>query len=649
MARQVDDLAYNSSDVRVPMPPYCSPFRRLLFLLFIPATFLPATRADLTAPSHQGEAAGLIRQYCWNCHGDRGTRGGINFTTRISADGLALDAAFWRRVLHSLEDRSMPEDADRRNFTEVERQHLVLGIRQSLRNPDEAKLAPDPGPVQLRRLTQYEYASTLRDLLGVEAKSESLPADDGGRSLDPDVANMGLSPFVLNSYLNVAQDALDRAPRARVVLAEPSGKLTGREAARKVLEKLLPLAYRQPVEPTDLEHSLKLFDLVDGVGRPYEESLKITLSGVLASPRFLLHIERPRTGDGPQRVEDYNLASRLSYFIWSSMPDDELLRLAAQGKLADDKVVAQQVRRMLRDPKAKALAENFGLQWLGLRRLRQPVKFQQPSAVDTAQPLRAAMQDEAALFLDSVFRGNGSLLTLFDANYTFANEDLARNYGLPNVRGAQFRRVPVPPERSGGVLTLGGVQVVTAIGARTSPVVRGRWVTEVLLGDPTSPGFYETCRVSKDDNAPQGAKLRARLDDNRSDAKCAICHDRFDPPGLALENFDALGRWRTEAAGQPIDATARLANGATLAGPAGLKQVLLATGKDALVRNLTERMFAFALGRDLEPTDRPVIRQICDALAKDNYRASTLIAEITRSLPFTYRRPEKPEGVVLAP
>ncbi len=625
-----------------------SPRIRLsLLLCVVLPPFIPAARAQLAAPSHQDEAVTLIRQYCWNCHGDRTSRGGINFTSRVSADGIALDPVFWRRVLRVIEDRSMPEDAERKKFTEVERQHLVLGIRQSLRNPDLSRLAPEPGPVQLRRLTQYEYASTIRDLLGVTSKSDKLPADDGGRGLDPDVANMGLSPFVLNSYLNVAQDALDRAPRDRVVLAEPSGKLSGREAARKVLQVLLPRAYRRPVEAEDLEHSLKLFDLVDGVGRPYEDTLKITLSGVLASPRFLLHIERPQVGEGPQRVDDYNLASRLSFFIWSSMPDEELLRLASQGRLADDKVVAQQVRRMLRDPKAKALAENFGLQWLGLRRLRQPVRFQQPSAVDTAQPLRAAMQDEAVLFLDSILRDNSSLLTLFDANYTYVNEDLARHYGLKGVKGPQLRRVAVPPERSGGVLTLGGVQVVTAVGARTSPVLRGKWVTEVLLGEPASPGFYESCRISRDDNAPQGAGLRARLEANRQDASCAICHDRFDPPGLALENFDNLGRWRTAVADQPIDNTARLAGGATISGPAGLKQALLATGKEVLIRNLTERMLAFALGRELEPTDQPVVRQICDALAKDNFRASTLVAEITRSLPFTHRRPEKTAAVVL--
>ncbi len=632
--------------------PRPSPLRLTLPSIFalLAAASPTVLHAQLTAPSHQAEAGAMIRQYCWNCHGDRSSRGGINFTTRIGDDGLAADPAFWRRVLRTLEDRSMPEDADRKKFTEVERQQLVLGIRQSLRNPDLAKLTPDPGSVQLRRLTQYEYACTLRDLFGVDAKSDSLPADDGGRGLDPDVANMGLSPFVMNSYLNVAEDALDRAPRNRIVLAEPSDpadKVSRRAAAKKILEVILPRAFRRPVSADDLEHSLKLFDLVDGVGRSYDESIKLTLSGVLASPRFLLHVELPRTGDGPQRVEDYNLASRLSYFIWSSLPDEELLRLASQGKLADDKVVAQQVRRMLRDPKARALSENFGLQWLGLQRLKLPVRSTTtPGPADEALALRAEMHEEAVLFLDSILRSNTSLFTLFDANYTFVDETLARNYGLKPVKGTQFRRVSTPPERSGGVLTLGGVQVITAIStatsARTSPVRRGRWVTEALLGEPASPGFYDSCRISRDDKAPQGPVLRAKLDDNRHDATCAICHDRFDPAGFALENFDALGRWRTEVAGQPIDASARFPGGPAFSGPAGLKQVVLAD-KALLVRNLTERMLAFALGRDLEITDRPVVKQICDALAKDNYRASTLVYEITRSLPFTHRRPEKAE------
>jgi hypothetical protein len=628
------------------------PPRSLSLRVIFPASLLAllsasSTHAQLSAPSHQAEAAGLIRQYCGECHGERATRGGVNLTGHTNAGGIVPDTAFWQRALKVIEDRSMPEDPERHHFTEVERQHLVLGLRQGLRNPDPATLIPDPGPAPLRRLTQYEYTSTMRDLLGVLPKAEYLPADDSG-SADPGADNMGLSPFIMNRYLSAAQEALDRVPHDRVILAEPSDRLARREAARKILQVLVPRAFRRPVAAADLEHSLKLFDLVDGVGRTYEDSVKVTLSGVLASPRFLLHIEQPKTGDGPQRIDDFSLANRLSYFLWSSMPDDELLRLAGQGRLGDDRVVAEQVRRMLRDPKARALAENFGLSWLEIRRLRPPTPVELQPANAENRAVREAMQEEAVLFLDSVLRDNTSLLTLFDANYTFVNETLARHYGMKRVVGPQLRRVIAPPERRGGVVTLGGVQAMTAADTRTSPVRRGKWVTEALLGEPASPGFYEVCRVSPDNNAPQGVALRAALDDNRRDAKCAVCHDRFDPPGLVLENFDGLGRWRTTTAGQPIDNSARLSDGTVVAGPDGLKHILLTTEKDHVIRNLTERMLAFALGRELEPADQLAVQQICTALAKDNYRASTLVNEITHSLPFTHRRPEKIESAAVA-
>lgn len=550
--------------------------------------------ASLAQSTYEKQLQPLLQQYCGSCHMGRSGRGGVNFSTRGADGDFAKDPAFWYRSINALENRSMPENAQRLNFTEVKRQELIQLIRRQLRNPDLAKLAKDPGPAPLRMLTQYEYASAMRDLLGVtDLPLSRLPGDSG--SLIPRAPGEapGISTSLLSRYMDVAEEVLDALPRERIVTIEPSEKITRSQAARQILVPIQTRAFRRPASQEDTDRLMNLFGRIEELGKPFDETLKITLTGVLASPKFLSHIEQPNRDKTPQPIDQVDLAARLSFFIWSSLPDEPLLRLAESKQLADPAIFEQQVRRMLADPKAHALADNFAVQWLGIGRLRSGSSPTTRSATQPAASLTpeqsAALVGQAVQLIDPVFREDLSLLSLL--------------------------------EKDGGILSLGAVHVTTAAGPRTSPPRRGKWVLETLLGESVSPGLYSTCCIQKDQPGPDPAALRAALEAARSQAECAVCHDRIDPPGLLLERFDALGRVRDAA----VDI-------------APLRGSLLAK-KNEFTRNLVERMLAFALGRAIEPCDQPSVAEICQRLGANDYRSSVLILEIAKSYPFNYRRP----------
>ena len=396
---------------------------------------------------------------------------------------------------------------------------------------------------------------------------------------------------------------------------------------------------------SDLEPFLKLFDAADARGEDYADSVRLALKGVLVSPWFLFRVESDRDSatTTPWEVDDYELASRLSYFLWSTMPDDELFLYAGLGVLHEPHVLDAQVTRMLADPKSKALAESFGTQWLGVRELLtnrnpDPVRFPKFNA-----QLRFSMYDEAVAFVDSVFRDNAPLTTLLDSDYTFVNDWLAEHYGINDRvgggdgKGEVMRRVKLSDPSRGGVLSLGAVLTVTSYPLRTSPVLRGKWVLEQVLGDtppPPPPGVPE---LPKDDAKIGGLTLRQQLELHRKSTQCASCHNRMDPLGFGLENFDAVGRWRSDVAGEAVDSSGVMPTGESFKGPAELKKVLLGR-KQQFVRNLAEKMLGYALGRGPEYYDQPTVQEICDAVARDGYKSSTLVRQIVMSYPFRYRR-----------
>ena len=319
------------------------------------------------------------------------------------------------------------------------------------------------------------------------------------------------------------------------------------------------------------------------------------------------------------------------------MPDDELFRVTHAGTLRRPAVLEAQVRRMLGDPKARAFAENFAGQWLRVDELRTSAEPDAKVFPDYTPALRDAMLAEPVEFFHALVRENGSLLRLLDADYTYANEPLARLYGLDGVKGDAFRRVALKDRNRGGVATMGAVLALTSYPRRTSPVLRGKWILDQLLGTPPPPPPPLIKSLPRDDAPKGGLTLRQQLEKHRTKAECAGCHKRMDPLGFGLENFDAIGRWRAEIAGQAVDASGEMVSGEKFSGPAELKALLLKR-KDVFARNVTEKMLAYALGRGLEYYDTPVVKQISRSVQRDGFRSGTLVAEIVKSLPFQYRR-----------
>jgi len=410
--------------------------------------------------------------------------------------------------------------------------------------------------------------------------------------------------------------------------------------AREILERLARRAYRRPVSPQEVDDLVRLVELAQERGEPFERGIQVALKAILVSPQFLFRIERdPAPGDGEpvHRISPYELASRLSYFLWSSMPDEELFEAAERGDLFEPDVLEQQVRRMLRDPKAKALAKNFAGQWLELRNLElvAPDPKRYPSFDDS---LREAMRRETELFFEHILREDRSVVELLDAGYTFLNERLARHYGIEGVEGGEFRRVELESGRRGGVITHASVLTVSSYPTRTSPVLRGKWLLDNILGAPPPPPPPGIPELDEEQIGITGT-LREQLEQHRANPNCAVCHERMDALGFGLENYDPIGAWRTQQGKFPVDSSGKLPGGRSFDGPAGLKRLLVEDKQD-FARRLTEKMLIYALGRGLESYDKPVVEKIMRRLAAAGYRFSQLILEIVQSPPFQMRRAE---------
>jgi hypothetical protein len=399
-------------------------------------------------------------------------------------------------------------------------------------------------------------------------------------------------------------------------------------AVRKIVSDLARRAYRRPVTDMEVEELVGLVALVQKDGDSFEEGLCLAIQRMLVSPHFLFRAEK-----APQ-LTPHELATRLSYFLWSSMPDGELSRAADEGKLTQPEVLEAQVRRMLKDPKARALVENFGGQWLRTRALEShtPDRNRFPEFTDYT---RMSMRRETELFFGHVLREDRPVTDFLDADYTFLNQRLAEFYGIPKVKGHEFRKVELAGSR-GGVWRQASVLTVSSYGNRTSPVLRGKWILETLLNSPPPPPPPDV-PVLDEKEVGRSVSLREQLEKHRANAACASCHARMDPLGLALENFDAIGRWREKDGKLPINASATLADGRTVAGPDGLVSILK-TDRDAFANCLTEKMLIYALGRGLDRGDRKTVKAIAQRIAREDYRFFSLVLGIVRSEPFRTRK-----------
>jgi mono/diheme cytochrome c family protein len=607
--------------------------------LFIAAIFL--TPAAARSADFAKDIRPVLETYCFKCHGAEKAKAGVKLHEAADIAALYRDPVMWDKVLTEIRNEDMPPD-DKPQPTKPERERVIAWLERALTDPDVNAMPRDPGRPFLHRLSKLEYNNTIRDLLGVDTHpADFFPPDGGGGGgFDNNSATLFTPPVLVEKYLATAAKLLADAKPERIIVARPAGAVTKADAARQCISRFVGRAFRRPVEAGDIDLLLRLFAQADARGESFDDAVRFALRGVLVSPHFLFRVETPR-GPQPQPVSDYELASRLSYFLWSSMPDDELFRLAYAGKLRDPAVLMAQTKRMLRDPKARALAENFAGQWLRVDELETTAQPDAGKFPEYTHALRDAMRAEPVEFFHALLREDGSLLRLLDSDYTYANETLAKHYGLDGVSGPAFQRVPLKEHTRGGVTTMGAVLTLTSYPRRTSPVLRGKWILEQILGTPPPPPPPLIKSLPDSDKPKDGLTFRQQLEQHRKDDNCAGCHKRLDPLGFGLENFDAIGRWRTQIRDQPVDASGQMVTGEKFTGPAELKTILLKR-KDEFARNVTEKMYAYALNRGLEYYDVPTVRHTAKILASADYRVDTLILEIVKSYPFQYRRGTAP-------
>jgi len=477
-------------------------------------------------------------------------------------------------------------------------------------------------------------------LLGITFIERTEAADEA--VLRPRMRSRGTQPAIASVILTGpfnAKGAGDTESRRRIFVCRPSGTSDELPCARRVLSTLVARAYRRPSTDADVDALLPFYK----AGRAeanFDLGIQRALERLLVSPQFLYRIERDPVGvakGSTYRISDLELASRLSFFLWSSIPDDELRDLAANRQLINPQVLAQQVKRMLADPRSESMVDNFAAQWLFLR----DVELKDPDLLlfrDFDQTLRRSFERETELFLDSILRENRSVVDLLTANYTFVNERLAQHYGIPNVQGSYFRKITFPEgSPRGGLLGQGSILTLTSYPTRTSPVLRGKYVLENLLASAPPPPPADVPALKTEGSAPgETLSMREAMQLHRASPVCAGCHARMDPIGLALENFDAVGRWRDRDAGKPLDVAGVFPNGTRFEGAAGLKKVL-AADPERFVNTVAEKLLMYAVGRNLQYYDAPAVRTIVRDSAAKNYTFESLVMGVVNSAPFQMR------------
>ncbi len=587
----------------------------------------------------------FLEKNCLECHDAETAKADVNLDPLWNAKAARLDVRLWYKISDQVRTRQMPPPKEKIQPTDDERQKLGDWIQQA-QQVVKAQNPTDPGFRKARRLTRREYSLTMRDLLygASDTLGEAFPTDGaGGEGFDNNADTLFIPPLLIEKFIGATDAGLAAAwgkweIKKQLITQWPSESKKPQQAAQETLHTFARRAYRRPVTEADVSPLVAIFDRGLKGGLDYETSLKRAFKAVLLSPKFLILQEQERPGETkPWQVSGHEMAQRLSYFLWSTMPDPELSRLADEGKLQEASVIEAQVKRMLADPKAEALTKHFAAQWLGLDALFNTVDPDRGKYKEFTQSLRQAMYDEGLYFSSAILRENGRVLDFLDSKHTFVNEELARLYEIPDVKGPEMRRVMFKDERRGGVLGMGGMLAATAYPQRTSPVLRGKWVLETLMGTPPPPPPANVGSLPEDDRKIENLTFRQQLEKHRSKAQCMGCHNRLDPPGFGLENFDPIGKWRDNENGKALDVSANFVDGRTFKGPAEMRRIFMSE-KHKFVRNFCARLLGYALGRGLEPQDQPTLLRLEETLVKNDYHALPLLIAVAQSYPFTHRR-----------
>jgi len=577
-----------------------------------------------------------------------GTRGGILIHHNFPLDAdYEFNVILLRNIVGYLTGMEFPHQLE----VSIDGQRVFLapvGGEEDLKLSD-TNLALAGDTLDARLKTKVHVKAGPHNVAVTFLRRDSAESDEPLQPFtrDLDLQDMNGIPLIDHVQITGPFNATgpgDTPSRRRIFVCTPANAADEVPCAKKILGTLARRAYRRPVTDADMETLLSFYQAGKNQGN-FESGVENALRLILASPKFLFRAEQDPVqvaAGSVYHVSDMDLASRLSFFLWSSIPDDELLNVAAQGKLKDPAVMDREVRRMLADPKAEALVNNFAEQWLFLRNV-QSVSPDEATFPNFDDNLRQSFRRETELFFESMMREDRDVMDLLTANYTFVNERLAKHYNIPNVYGSQFRRVTLTNDARRGLLGQGSILSVTSYPTRTSPVLRGKWIMENVMGTPP-PAPPPNVPALKDQ--AQGGKVlsvRQLMEEHRKNAPCSTCHAVLDPLGFALESFNAVGEYRTKDASGPIDSSGQLADGTKIAGIVELREALL-KHPEYFVGTLTEKMLTYALGRPLEYYDMPVVRGIVASAARQDYRFSSLITGIVKSEPFEMKRALEGEG-----
>jgi hypothetical protein len=573
-----------------------------------------------------------------------GTRGGIQIRHYFPVDGeYVISPRLYRETVNIVRGLELEHDLE----VTLDGQRIVLarfgGPKDEQANYLQPSLAGDEMEKRFQKrlkVTAGPHTVGVAFLKKSSATTVELLQPFERERLDP-ITPVGipeLDKVTVEGPFNATRS--EKAPsRLKVFTCSPASERDEPACARTILSSLARRAYRGPVSDTDLTRLLDFYAKERASGGDFDAGIEGGLRFLLVHPRFLYRVEQDpanAAAGATYRIRDIELASRLSFFIWSSIPDEELLAAATAGRLKNPAVLEQQVRRMLKDERARALGSSFAGQWLYLRNLRglQPDADVFP---DFDHNLRDALQRETELLFESIVLEDKPVTTLIDADYTFLNERLARHYGVPNLYGTQFRRVSVTNEARKGLLGHGSILALTSQNNRTSPVLRGKYVLTNILGTP--PPSPPAVVPPLDENPGKAKSMRDRMEEHRKSPACSGCHKLMDPIGLALENFDGIGRWRTTDNGAIIDPASQLADGTKIDGPVTLRQAIL-RNPDMFARNVTEMLLSYAMGHGIEYYDMPFVRAIVKDAQRSGYTFSSVVLGIVKSAPFQSRRSE---------
>lgn len=618
----------------------------LCFEVFGPACEATAQlNKHLDPLSWDRNVAGLVARYCYGCHNENQTKGDVNLARDVNPRLIMEHRDVWETAQGVIEAELMPPPKAKQP-TEEERKIMVDFLTQLLGEVDCSSVQ-DPGPSPVRRLNNKEYNNTIRRLTGLDlSPADTFPPDPTSYGFDNIGAALSFSPTQVEQYHKAATEITDcllkQTPQVNgwpeVLL--PAGFTPGeshRQTAQAITERFATRAFRRPVEPAYVERLMEVYDLAVERGDSPQQSLGHLLTAILSSPRFLIRLEANRPDEvEPYPIDDYELASRLSYFLWSGPPDDELLELAASGKLSEPEILDQQTRRMLRDEKSIELVRNFFGQWLELNRL----KTHQPDSQIFPEfngDLRNSMNLETELFLQGIVSENRPIRELIDSNYIYVDQRLAEWYGIPNVTGTDFQRVELPDRRRGGILTSAAVLMLQADPDRTNIPRRGNYIAGRILGDAPPPPPPDVPALPADNEEVKMLTLRERLEQHREKVECSGCHGRIDPLGFALENYDALGRWRDQENGHAIDPSGELPDGRKIANVDDFKTVLL-ENEDRFARTFINHLVIYALGRPIQSSDECVLRDLRNVAKNQEGRFGDLVVALVRSPLFLTRR-----------